>query len=697
MAAPLAKRVCRGDLNDLRTELYEASINGDTALINNLLQELSSSERDSILKPAEVNSSDDIAFHMFEEATGYGNLNVMSCLVENGADVNVRSKSCQRTPLMSASEFDELDAVKFLVEHGARVDLQDRRGETCLHHAASQGSVASHELLRYLLDRGADINALTNDKDTPLILAAKNVEYVAFGFLEHGANVFLKNNHGETALHTACQSANASCCLLSCLIEKGVNINSCTSDNCTPLMLASKTGDAKKVTFLIEHGANVHVEDQNGDTALHYATRSRHDSFEVVVALIAAGASQMCNNQGLTPLLEASKHRKPAIVEELIKSPDVTKEQRIDSLELLGASLILQRHCSSETTDKAFSYLRRGMEERFADSLHPLLKQPMEPIDDYQNRQESQSLEELLEIVEDRSALIVESLIIMERVLGKENANLPDALRSTAKYFFDNNNSMCIRMSIHRVKVSQWLNQSAFSERDTLYCSFKSHAEFWGDDKNQAFVVELLELIVSEIDNELLRGTAKSLPRTLWGCDLFDCTFQVISLLCKIEVANTSKVSVLLQRLCGLNPKDVWGNTILHYFLKKKFYTNETDAFVLIDVVKILLSSEFNVNVTNNRGDTPLHIVATMKPSNDVIPMFTNLLEILLDEGAHQDFVNHDGKTAMDLAETYEAYSILWKRRKLELKCISARAVKKFGLPYVGVVPKILENYISMH
>ena len=420
------------------------------------------------------------------------------------------------------------------------------------------------------------------------------MEYVAFGFLEHGANVFLKNNHGEAALHTACQSS-ASCLLLNCL------------------------------------------------------------------------------------------------------SPDVTKEQRIDSLELLGASLILQCHCSSETTDKAFSYLRRGMEERFADSLHPLFKQPMEPIDDYQNRQESQSLEELLEIVEDRSALIVESLIIMERVLGKENANLPDALRSAAKYFFDNNNSMCICMSIHRVKVSQWLNQSAFSEIDTLYCSFKSHAEFWGDDKNQAFVVELLELIVSEIDNELLRGTAKSLPRTLWGCDLFDCTFQVISLLCKSEVANTSKVSGLLQRLCGLNPKDVWGNTILHYFLKKKFYTNETDAFVLIDVVKILLSSGFNVNVTNNGGDTPLHIVAIMKPSNDMIPMFTNLLEILLDEGAHQDFVNRDGKTAMDLAETYEAYSILWKRRKLELKCISARAVKKFGLPYVGVVPKILENYISMH
>ena len=79
------------------------------------------------------------------------------------------------------------------------------------------------------------------------------------------------------------------------------------------------------------------------------------------------------------------------------------------------------------------------------------------------------------------------------------------------------------------------------------------------------------------------------------------------------------------------------------------------------------------------------------------IYLFTNLLEVLLDGGAHQDFVYQHGKTAMDLAKTDEARSILWDKRKLKLKCISARAVKRFGLPYLGVVPKILEKFISMH
>ena len=49
------------------------------------------------------------------------------------------------------------------------------------------------------------------------------------------------------------------------------------------------------------------------------------------------------------------------------------------------------------------------------------------------------------------------------------------------------------------------------------------------------------------------------------------------------------------------------------------------------------------------------------------------------------------------MAQTDEACMILSERRKVELKCISARVVKKFRIPYFGVVPKTLERYISMH
>ena len=73
------------------------------------------------------------------------------------------------------------------------------------------------------------------------------------------------------------------------------------------------------------------------------------------------------------------------------------------------------------------------------------------------------------------------------------------------------------------------------------------------------------------------------------------------------------------------------------------------------------------------------------------------MLEVLLDGGAHHDFVNNDGKTAIDMAKTCDAHKIISEGRNLELKCLSARAVKMFGLHYLGLVPKTLEKYISMH
>ena len=80
--------------------------------------------------------------------------------------------------------------------------------------------------------------------------------------------------------------------------------------------------------------------------------------------------------------------------------------------------------------------------------------------------------------------------------------------------------------------------------------------------------------------------------------------------------------------------------------------------------------------------------------SDDKCYLLTNILKVLLDEGAHHDFVNYDGKTAL----TDEARRILSKRgTQLELKCIAVKALNMFRLPHKGVVPKTLEKFISMH
>ena len=713
MAAPARKRR-RGSKysDDPARELLEVIANGDAVVLNRVLQEMSSIERACVLKAAIVNSHSlgcaggDTALH-YAVSLDYCSCDVLNCLIENGADVNVRKEYSKRTPLMIAAHCKNLNAVEFLLKHGAIVDVQDKRNKSSLHYGVEGALLSgdtSFDVVSCLLNHGADINAPMNGKYTALMMACRSqhVRLVKF-LLQQGANVQVKDKDGKTALHFACELTftwkPASCDLLNCLTENGADINALRKDNRTPLMVASSCGGVDQITFLIKRGANVHLQDKNGDTALHHAARNMNNSLEIVCALTAAGASQMCNNQGLTPLLVASSTGNNAAVEELLKNQEVTKEQRIDALELLGATMVSRWDFSDpyDILRQAFSYLMRGMEERFADALHPFLKQPMKHIDAYQNRQESQSLEELVEIGKSKNALTMESLIIIERVLGENNSELLNHIRRAARYFENSDRSTCIGLYKHAFKTAQICNQSAVEDIYSLtaHLNICYENKLLSDQQNQAYVIELLEAIIYEYER-ISNLSKRKKKGKFFQADLdtlLMCSVEAVSLISSshhFEVDKASTVLVLTRRLCALNPRDLQGCSLLHEAIKRCQQNSPL-------LVKNLLHGGLNVNATDHQGNTPLHVAVLLNPCHDMIHLVTNLCEILLNGGAHQDFVNHDGKTAMDLAKTDEVRSFLQEKRKLELKCISARAVKRFELPYLGVVPKILEKFINMH
>ena len=713
MAAPARKRR-RGSKysDDPPRELLEVIANGDAVVLNRVLQEMSSIERACVLKAATVNSHSlgcargDTALH-YAVSLDYCSCDVLNCLIENGADVNVRKEYSKRTPLMIAAHCKNLNAVEFLLKHGAIVDVQDKRNKSSLHYGVEGALLSgdtSFDVVSCLLNHGADLNAPMNGKYTALMMACRSqhVRLVKF-LLQQGANVQVKDKDGKTALHFACELTftwkPASCDLLNCLTENGADINALRKDNRTPLMVASSCGGVDQITFLIKRGANVHLQDKNGDTALHHAARNMNNSLEIVCALTAAGASQMCNNQGLTPLLVASSTGNNAAVEELLKNQEVTKEQRIDALELLGATMVSRWDFSDpyDILRQAFSYLMRGMEERFADALHPLLKQPMKHIDAYQNRQESQSLEELVEIGKSKNALTMESLIIIERVLGENNSELLNHIRRAARYFENSDRSTCIGLYKHAFKTAQICNQSAVEDIYSLtaHLNICYENKLLSDQQNQAYVIELLEAIIYEYER-ISNLSKRKKKGKFFQADLdtlLMCSVEAVSLISSshhFEVDKASTVLVLTRRLCTLNPRDLQGCSLLHEAIKRCQQNSPL-------LVKNLLHGGLNVNATDHQGNTPLHVAVLLNPCYDMIHLVTNLCEILLNGGAHQDFVNHDGKTAMDLAKADEVRSFLQEKRKLELKCISARAVKRFELPYLGVVPKILEKFINMH
>jgi ankyrin repeat protein len=64
----------------------------------------------------------------------------------------------------------------------------------CVRHAAA--SYGHLELLEYLISKGGDINIADEDGETP-IFTVESVE-VARWLVEHGANVDVQNNEGQS-------------------------------------------------------------------------------------------------------------------------------------------------------------------------------------------------------------------------------------------------------------------------------------------------------------------------------------------------------------------------------------------------------------------------------------------------------------------------------------------------------------------
>jgi ankyrin repeat protein len=175
------------------------------------------------------------------EASTFGDTEMMGLLLKAGADANaVRGEG--DTPLMVAARTGIPDAVKLLLDHGAKVDAREQTfGETPLMAAAAGNYAAA---VKVLIDHGADVNAVSTVfavRHRPNLDATHRVDPATGGL---------------TALHFAARQNAVDVARV--LIAAGADVNKTEPElHFTPLLDAVVNNHYDLAALLIENGANV--------------------------------------------------------------------------------------------------------------------------------------------------------------------------------------------------------------------------------------------------------------------------------------------------------------------------------------------------------------------------------------------------------------------------------------------------------
>ena len=181
--------------------------------------------------------------------------------------------------------------------------------------AASEGR---SEIVKALIDAGADVNVKNKKGQTALIVATREgrSEVVKI-LLAAGANVNAKQNRYQTAFMVAVIENRPK--IAKMLLAAGANVGARDGRNMTPLMVAASEGHTEFVQMLLAAGADVNLKDGNGSqTALSWAAQNGHS--EVVKILLAAGADIKAGfrNGGLTALAKAATKGRSEIIKILL-------------------------------------------------------------------------------------------------------------------------------------------------------------------------------------------------------------------------------------------------------------------------------------------------------------------------------------------------------------------------------------------
>lgn len=202
--------------------------------------------------------------------------------IDKGADPNYRYRG-KPIIVWALRDYVVLEA---LVKAGANINARaeyDPAGATILHYCMDKRCPV--EVVRWLLRKGADINAITNEGKTVLAFAKETYPEIVPFLRESGAQETIHENKPPPVSAKVQE-----------LIASKADLNAMDAEGNIPLVYAARQGLFQDVQALLENGADVNAVGKDGYSAFCAAVKSDSNVTNYIAELLINAKAEILKN-----------------------------------------------------------------------------------------------------------------------------------------------------------------------------------------------------------------------------------------------------------------------------------------------------------------------------------------------------------------------------------------------------------------
>jgi Fem-1 family protein b len=423
---------------------------------------------------------------------------------------------------------------------------------------------------------------------------------------------------------------------------------------------------------------------------------------------------------GLTPLTTAAERTKANIVEYFISSEEIDRFDRVEALELLGASFANDKE--NYSLDRCFHYLRQAMLERYRDDAKPLEKSALncERIGAYGFESEVKDLKELEEIKFQEHRLHMQGLIIRQRILGCKSETVHPIVYRGAVCADHDQFDVCLQLWMHALTINAAIEHSCISNDLLRFAQIFCQMLNLGVSFESFHIEQVLQVafqdmrksarLLFEYRKNPTADDAESISLADRLQDELDenllYTLYLLVLLAKLmptlSDARQRSLCSLVYQVNQLRLRTRSGSSLLHMCVDARtpvgdVYTKSVCKFPCSATAELLIRCGADVNQTDVAGNTPLHVISAYERVISNFLTVHSIISRLLQAGAHHDYTNDALQTPLDRVVVSVAELILRSQVHIRLSCLAARAVNKHRISYDGLVPNHLHEFILKH